>query len=197
MNKRLILGSSSAYRKRLLQKLRIPFEVYSPDIDESVRQGEQAETLVERLAIEKARTVAESYADALIIGSDQVCVIDGEILGKPGNRQNACHQLTRASGRRVTFLTGLCLLNSGTGKYQSAVVPYSVWFRDLSQKQIEAYVDLDLPFNCAGSFKSEGLGIALFSKMEGEDPSALIGLPLICLVTMLISEGVDLLSKQT
>lgn len=197
MNKRLILGSSSPYRKQLLQRLRIPFEVYSPDIDESVRQGEQAETLVGRLSLEKARAVAEIYADALIIGSDQVCVIDDEILSKPGDRQNACHQLTRASGQCVTFLTGLCLLNSATGEYQSAVVPYSVWFRDLSQKQIEAYVDLEMPFNCAGSFKSEGLGITLFSKMEGEDPSALIGLPLICLVTMLNSEGVDLLSEQT
>jgi MAF protein len=147
--------------------------------------------LVLRLAEAKARAVAREHPDALIIGSDQVACIDDQILGKPGDRARAVAQLERASGRCVVFQTGLCLLNAVTGRAQTLVEPFRVHFRPLTRGRIEAYLDREAPYNCAGSFKSEGLGIALFERLEGDDPSALIGLPLIRLVTLLESEGLD------
>jgi MAF protein len=147
--------------------------------------------LVLRLAEAKARAVAREHPDALIIGSDQVACIDDQILGKPGDRARAVAQLERASGRCVVFQTGLCLLNAVTGRAQTLVEPFRVHFRPLTRGRIEAYLDREAPYNCAGSFKSEGLGIALFERLEGDDPSALIGLPLIRLVTLLEVEGLD------
>jgi septum formation protein len=186
----LVLASTSPFRKQLLQKLGLEFVTDSPDIDESRLEGETAEQLVARLAEEKAKAVAERQPQSLIIGSDQVAVIDGEILGKPGSHDKAIAQLKAASGRRVTFLTALCLYNSDSGDSQVEVVPFGVVFRELSESQIENYLRAEQPYNCAGSFKSEALGIALFERLEGEDPNTLIGLPLIRLVRMLEAEGV-------
>ena len=186
----LVLASTSPFRRELLQKLQLAFTTDSPDIDESRHDGETPEQLVARLAEEKAMAVAARQPDSLIIGSDQVAIIDGQILGKPGNHDKAVAQLKTASGRRVTFLTGLCLYNSATGDSQVEVVPFGVVFRELSEAQIENYLQAEQPYNCAGSFKSEALGIALFERLEGEDPNTLIGLPLIRLVRMLEAEGV-------
>ncbi len=186
----LVLGSTSPFRREILQKLTLPFETASPDIDESRRPGESPENLVLRLSEGKARAVAPHFPKALIIGSDQVACIDDSILGKPGNRDNAIRQLEEASGRIVTFYTGLCLLNSESGSVQVACEPFRVHFRILSRDQIERYLDAETPFNCAGSFKSEGLGITLFERLEGDDPNTLIGLPLIRLVRFLESENV-------
>lgn len=186
----LILASSSPYRKELLHRLGLPFNAIPPQADETPLPGESPESLVARLAGAKAHAIALQHTDALIIGSDQVAVLDGETLGKPGNHDNAVKQLANASGKRVEFLTGLCLLNSATRRMQVDVIPFAVVFRVLSAAQIENYLRHEQPYNCAGSFKSEGLGIALFDKLEGEDPTALIGLPLISLVRMLEHEGV-------
>jgi len=186
----LVLASTSPFRKQLLEKLRLEFITDSPDIDESRIGDETPEQLVARLAEEKAKAVAERQPQSLIIGSDQVAVIDGEILGKPGTHDKAASQLKAASGRRVTFLTALCLYNSETGDSQVEVVPFGVVFRELSESQIENYLKAEQPYNCAGSFKSEAMGIALFERLEGEDPNTLIGLPLIRLVRMLEAEGV-------
>ncbi len=191
---RLILGSSSPFRKELLSRLGLIFDTESPDIDESQQSEETASQLVERLSIDKAKKIAETHKDALIIGSDQVAIIDELILGKPGTIENAQQQLKNASGKTVKFLTGLCLLNARTGRYQVDIVPYFVHFRDLTDSQIKAYVEKEQPLNCAGSFKSEALGVALFQKMSGEDPTALIGLPLIRLVSMLKQENVEVLT---
>ncbi len=187
----LILGSSSSYRKALLEKLGIPFECFSPDIDESRRPDESPVELVERLAIEKARETARAFPYALIIGSDQVAVLDGKIIAKPVNHSDAVTQLKEASGRKVHLYTGLCLYNADTGNMQHSVESYSVVFRNLNELQIERYLKKDQPYDCAGSLKSESLGIALLSKLEGEDPNSLIGLPLIRLVDMLLHEGID------
>ena len=187
----LVLASASPYRSALLGRLGLPFTTTVPQVDESPRPGEAPQALVLRLAEAKAREVSSGYPRGLIIGSDQVACIDGEILGKPGDRPRAIAQLERASGRCVVFHTGLCLLNAATGRAQTVVEPFRVHFRALSRARIEAYVDRELPYNCAGSFKSEGLGVVLFERLEGDDPSALIGLPLIRLVTLLESEGVD------
>lgn len=193
MTKKLILGSTSPFRKAILEKLQIPFETASPNIDETTLPGENPEQLVARLAEQKAKAVAQTYSDALIIGSDQVAVLDNEIMGKPGNHDNAVAQLSRASGKRVTFLTGLCLYNSESQHSQVEVVPFSVVFRQLSTSQIEHYLQHEQPYNCAGSFKSEGLGIALFDRLEGDDPNTLIGLPLIRLIRMLENEDFQVL----
>lgn len=187
---RLILASTSRYRRMLLEKLGLHFEAVSPDIDESPRPGESPQVLVLRLAEEKARAVATSYPDALIIGSDQVACLDDSILGKPGGRAAAIEQLERASGRTVLFQTGLCLLDARTGRSQTLVEPFRVHFRTLTRQQIEGYLDREQPFDCAGSFKSEGLGISLFQRLDGEDPNALVGLPLIRLVLLLESAGI-------
>lgn len=186
----LILGSTSPFRRELLNKLGIDFDVDSPDIDESTHPGEQPEEFVQRLALEKAKAVAARHENALVIGSDQVACIDNNILGKPGNKERAISQLTEVSGRWVTFYTGLCLFNSDTGGSQVICEPFHVHFRDLKHDQIERYVDAEQPYNCAGSFKSEGLGIALFEQLKGDDPNTLIGLPLIRLIAMLEQEGI-------
>ncbi|NOX42897.1 MAG: septum formation inhibitor Maf [Gammaproteobacteria bacterium] len=190
---RLILASSSVYRRELLLRLNIEFECQSPDIDESSQEGETPEQLVCRLSEAKARALENQHPNSLIIGSDQVATLDKHILTKPGNHKNALEQLTKASGRKVIFYTGLCLLNSETNNLQIDVITYSVTFRTLTQNQIEHYLKREQPYDCAGSFKSEGLGVALFEKMEGDDPNALIGLPLVRLTDMLAHEGVNVL----
>jgi len=190
---KLILASTSPYRKALLERLQVEFLCDSPDIDESPLEDESVEDMVVRLAKLKAEAVAGKYPDALIIGSDQSAVLEGEILTKSGNFENAVRQLQKASGKRIIFQTGLCLLNTQTGNIQTACVPYTVIFRQLTQEMIEHYLEKERPYNCAGSFKSEGLGIALFERFEGEDPNALIGLPLIRLIEMLGNEGFSVL----
>lgn len=189
---KLILASTSPFRRELLGKLGLPFETDSPEVDETRLDGESPEALVARLAEAKARAVAGRHPDGLIIGSDQVAVNGDAILGKPGTRERAIEQLRASSGKRVTFQTGLCLYDAGRDWAQVEVVPFSVVFRPLSDRQIESYVDKEQPLNCAGSFKSEGLGIALFERLEGDDPNALIGLPLIRLVRMLETAGIEL-----
>lgn len=192
----LILGSSSPFRAELLKKLQINFIQHSPDIDETQLEGESAPALVERLAQEKARLIAETYPQALIIGSDQVAVADGNILGKPGNHQTAIQQLMMASGKSVTFYTGLALYNAENQTMQHIVEPFTVHFRELTEKQIEYYLNQEKPYQCAGSFKSEGFGISLLSRLEGDDPNSLIGLPLIKLIELLSNEGVDILQPN-
>jgi len=190
---KLILGSSSPFRRELLDRLGLDYECDSPEIDESRLEGETAEAMVLRLAEAKARAVAKRHPDALIIGSDQVAVLGEQILGKPGTHDKAIEQLRAASGQRVIFQTGLCLYDSRSNTAQLDRVPFAVQFRHLSDEQIEHYLQRERPYNCAGSFKSEGLGIALFERMQGEDPNALIGLPLIQLVSMLETAGVQVL----
>lgn len=188
----LLLASSSPFRRQLLDKLGLDFIHQSPDIDESRLEGESPVELVMRLAREKAGVLADSHPDTLIIGSDQVAVIGDQVLGKPGTREKAIEQLSAASGQRVTFLTGLCLLNTASGRTQVACDPFHVQFRTLRPAQIERYVDAEQPLNCAGSFKSEGLGIVLFKALEGRDPNTLVGLPLILLTEFLAAEGISL-----
>ena len=191
---KIILASTSPYRRELLGRLGIEFSVCSPDVDETRLPGESPLELVRRLSEAKARAgAAQQTGDVLVIGSDQVAVIDDQVLGKPGTAERACEQLARLSGQRVTFLTGLCLYNSAQRRAQVEVIPFTVVFRHLTARQIEDYVQREQPLNCAGSFKSEGLGVALFEAMEGDDPTALIGLPLIRLVSMLEAEGVAVL----
>lgn len=190
---KLVLASTSPYRKALLDRLQVDYLSDSPDIDESPLTGESVENMVVRLAHLKAEAVAGDHRDALIIGSDQSAELDGRPLSKPGNYDNALKQLQNASGKRIVFQTGLCLLNTRSGNTQSACVPYTVVFKTLTQRMIEHYLQKEQPYNCAGSFKSEGLGIALFEKFEGEDPNALIGLPLIKLIEMLGNEGFSVL----
>ncbi|MBY6197506.1 Maf family protein [Vibrio hangzhouensis] len=187
---RLILASTSPYRAELLAKLGLEFEALAPDVDESVEENESATQLVSRLALEKAKALSDQN-NALIIGSDQVCVIDGQIIGKPLNRVNAIEQLLNQSGKTIRFYTGLAVYNTTTGQSDIVVDTFDVTFRDLTKAQIERYVDLEQPFYCAGSFKSEGLGITLFSKLEGKDPNTLVGLPLIDLVTLLGKHGLS------
>lgn len=191
--RQLVLASTSPYRRSLLERLGLPFEVSAPDIDEAPHGNESAEQLVSRLAETKARAVARNHPRALIIGSDQVAVLEGEILGKPGNHQSAMEQLNKASGKRVEFVTGLCLYDALSHRSHCSVVPYSVVFRKLSAADIEHYLVREKPYDCAGSFKSESLGIALFERLEGNDPNALIGLPLIELCRLLREHGVDVL----
>ena len=193
---KLILASTSPYRKALLERLQVDFVCDSPDIDESPLAGESVQDMVVRLAKFKAEAVAGKYPDALIIGSDQCAVLDGEILTKSGDFENAVKQLQKASGKRIVFQTGLCLLNTQSGNAQTVCVPYTVVFKPLIQKMIEHYLKKEQPYNCAGSFKSEGLGIALFEKFEGEDPNALIGLPMIKLIEMLENEGFSVLGAS-
>ncbi|MGD8925853.1 MAG: nucleoside triphosphate pyrophosphatase [Thioalkalispiraceae bacterium] len=186
---KLILASTSPFRKAILEKLDIAFETMSPDVDESVLVDEIPEQMVARLAEAKAKSVGKQISKALVIGSDQVALVDGQILGKPGTHENAVKQLRRASGKRISFLTGLCVYNTESKRTQLEVIPFNVIFRQLTDKQIENYLRKEQPYNCAGSFKSEGLGIALFERLEGDDPNTLIGLPLIRLIRMLESEG--------
>ncbi|WP_312996124.1 nucleoside triphosphate pyrophosphatase [Leclercia sp.] len=184
----LILASTSPYRRVLLEKLGLPFECAAPNVDESPQPGESPRHLVVRLAQEKAKSLAARFPDHLIIGSDQVCVLDGTITGKPHTEENARQQLLKARGNIVTFYTGLALYNSSTGHLQTECEPFDVHFRHLSEQEIDDYVRKERPLNCAGSFKSEGLGIALFDKLDGRDPNTLVGLPLIALCQMLRRE---------
>lgn len=190
---KIVLGSTSPFRKALLERLCIDFTCDAPDIDETPLDNETVEQMVVRLAIAKARAIAGSHSNALIIGSDQSAILQGEKLSKPGNFENAFRQLSRASGQKITFQTGLCLLNTKSGNIQSACIPYTVVFKELTAAMIENYLHKEEPYNCAGSFKSEGLGIALFERFEGDDPNALIGLPLIQLVNFLNNEGFSIL----
>ena len=192
-NKPLILASSSIYRQQLLQRLRLPFTAVSPDIDETPRPTEHAADTALRLAEQKARALAGRFPDALIIGSDQVAILNGEAISKPGNHANAVQQLTAASGRSVYFHTALCLLNSGNAEVQTKIASNEVKFRRLTAEQIERYLRAEKPYDCAGSAKCEGLGIALIESIRGDDPNALIGLPLIELTTMLMRAGVSVL----
>ncbi|MDR9750452.1 nucleoside triphosphate pyrophosphatase [Pseudomonas sp. SZMC_28357] len=187
----LLLASSSVYRRELLARLRLPFICASPDIDESHHQGESAVELVKRLAEQKARALAERHPDHLIIGSDQVAVLGERIIGKPHTFEKAREQLLAASGASVTFLTGLALLNSQTDTCQVDCVPFTVHMRPLDAATIERYLRAEQPYDCAGSFKAEGLGVTLFQRTEGPDATSLVGLPLIRLVDMLLIEGIQ------
>jgi septum formation protein len=189
----ITLASTSPYRKALLQKLNLTFECASPNVDESSLPNESASDIAERLAIKKAQSVGIS-SSGYIIGSDQVACVGDTILGKPGNHQNAFQQLSHCSEQTVMFYTGLCLLNTTTNTYKSHIEPFQVKFKKLSTEQIEHYLDIEQPYNCAGSFKSEGLGILLFDTMNGRDPNALVGLPLIALNELFAQFGIDLLS---
>lgn len=196
---KIILASSSIYRREILNKLGIDYESVSPDVDESPLENETPTELVARLALNKAKAVASALhkteeAPLLIIGSDQIAVLDKQIITKPHTHANACQQLRTASNREVTFLTSLCLYNTSTQQHQLVVVPYEVAFLPLTNKQIESYLKKEQPYHCAGSFKSEGLGITLFKHIRGDDPNTLIGLPLIELVNMLRKEGIEPLS---
>ncbi|TWX73946.1 Maf family protein [Colwellia sp. C1TZA3] len=194
--KKLVLGSTSPFRKEILSKLNIPFVCAKPDIDESPFDNESPVELVERLAIEKAKAVAGEFPDALIIGSDQVAMCDGEILGKPHNFENAVKQLEKFSNKTVVFYTGLCVYDSGLDYTTALIEPFLVHFNELSLSDIENYLHAEQPYNCAGSFKSEGLGICLFKKLEGDDPNTLIGLPLIKLIELLKQHDIDVLAEQ-
>ncbi|HDT6508022.1 TPA: septum formation inhibitor Maf [Klebsiella aerogenes] len=185
----LLLASTSPWRRMLLEKLSLPFECAAPEVDETPLPGESARQLVVRLAQAKAQALASRFPQHLIIGSDQVCVLDGEITGKPHTEENAHRQLRQASGTIVTFYTGLALYNSANGHLQTECEPFDVHFRHLSDQEIEAYIRKENPLQCAGSFKSEGLGITLFERLEGRDPNSLVGLPLIALCQMLRREG--------
>lgn len=188
-SRRLILASTSPFRKELLARLGVSFETAAPDVDETRRENESATALVRRLSEAKARAIGASQP-GLIIGSDQVATLGETVLGKPGSHERAMEQLHQLSGNAVTFQTGLCLLDSENDTQQLDVVPFTVHFRKLDEAQIDRYLRHDQPYNCAGSFKSEGLGITLFERMEGDDPSALIGLPLIRLTAMLENAGI-------
>lgn len=187
---KLLLASSSRYRKELLQRLRIPFDCASPDIDETPLTGEDASAYVVRLAKQKAAALASRWPEHWIIGSDQTCVLNGRICGKPGTAEKAQAQLLQASGQRVTFLTGLCL-RSPTGEEFSLCEPFHVQFRELSATLVERYIALEQPLDCAGSFKVEGLGITLFSALEGRDSNSLIGLPMIGLTDLMLQAGLQ------
>lgn len=187
----VVLASSSASRRTLLEKLYLPFSCASPQVDETPRPGEDAQQLVLRLAKAKARSVATDFAEHLIVAADQVCVIGGVIMGKPLTEENALNQLRAAQGKIATFYTGLALYNSATHKLQTDCEPFMVHFRPLSETAIRNYVRLEQPLHCAGSFKSEGLGISLFERLHGRDPNSLVGLPLISLCAMLRREGCD------
>ena len=186
----LILASSSIYRRKLLARLDLPFSVKAPQVDETAYPGETALALTERLALAKAQTIAAQHANSLVIGSDQVAVFEQHILGKPGVHAKAVEQLRTISGKAVTFYTGLCLYDSASGRHYKQVVTCQVCFRVLSDELIERYLQKEKPYQCAGSFKSERLGIALLSRLDSEDPNALIGLPLIKLVGMLAQENI-------
>lgn len=190
---KLILASSSIYRRELLEKLQIPFEVESPEVDETPLPGETPAMTALRLAQAKARKVGSHHPDALVIGCDQVATLDGLQLGKPLTHDNAVKQLRMMRGRTVNFHSAMCLYNAASDRMQAADVLYEVRFRQLTDEQIENYLRKEEPYHCAGSAKSEGLGIALIESMRGDDPNALIGLPLITLVTMLQNEGVNVI----
>jgi len=188
---RLVLASSSRYRRQLLDRLEIPYQWAAPEIDESRREGEEAVTLAHRLALSKAQAISADYPDHLIIGSDQLALFGGDILGKPGDFDTACANLRRFSGQQVSFMTGLALIDTRTGCHRVVHDTYHVWFRKLSNEEIEDYVSRDRPYDSSGSFRMEGLGIALFERFEGDDPNTLIGLPLIKLCELLREAGLN------
>jgi septum formation protein len=192
-NRALILASSSIYRRELLSRLCIPFTTESPEVDETPLPQEAPERTALRLAEHKARKIGQQHENALIIGCDQVAVIDGMQLGKPLVHDMAVKQLRMMRGRSVIFHSAMCLYNSHSRKLQSTIVPYEVKFRELDDAEIERYLLKEQPYHCAGSAKSEGLGIALIEYMRGDDPNALIGLPLIALIDMLKNEGVNVI----
>jgi septum formation protein len=193
-NMKLVLASTSRYRRELLSRLHLPFEIFSPDVDETPLPAEMPSTTALRLSVLKAQAAAATHPDALIIGSDQVLMLDDEQLGKPGNFDNAFAQLKKMQGKCMVFHTALTLFNSRTGRLQTRDVPTEVHIRPLSDVQIEAYLKKETPYDCAGSAKSESLGIALMERMDSRDPTALIGLPLMALTEMLNNEGVDVLT---
>ena len=188
----LVLASTSRYRRELLSRLRLQFTTFSPDVDEAPAPGETPAQTALRLAADKARAAVSAFPEALIIGSDQVAELDGVRLDKPGNRERAQAQLHHASGREVVFHTAVALLRASTGETRSAMVPTAVRFRSITAHQIDTYLDLEQPYDCAGSAKSEGLGITLLERIAGDDPTALIGLPLIALTSLLAQFGVHL-----
>lgn len=188
---KIILASSSPFHRQLLDRLQLAYESHAPDIDETINPGEDACAYVCRLAESKARHVAQNHPDAIVIGSDQCALLEAKILGKPGSHENALRQLREAQGKTVVFHTGVCVLNLSTGFCAVEDVPFEVDFRVLSDRQLEHYLQVEQPYQCAGSFKAEGYGSCLFSKMRGDDPSALIGLPLLRLIAMLESAGVE------
>jgi septum formation protein len=189
----IVLASTSAFRRELLARLGLPFEIANPNVDETALNGETPEATALRLSEVKARAVVAQYPGALIIGSDQVACLDAQVFGKPGSHENAVKQLQAMRGRSVNFITGLCLLNAKTGKAHLRNVPTLVTFRDLSDDEIENYLRREQPYNCAGSAKSEGLGIAVIAKMAGDDPNALIGMPLIALCDLLKNENINVI----
>ena len=193
MLQKLVLASTSPYRRELLNRLGLPFDVANPRADESPLPDEAPENLAMRLSEVKARAVAQAYPDALIIGSDQVATVDGKIYGKPGTHERAVAQLRELSGKTVNFFTGLCLFDAKNGKTEVRGIPTLVKFRELSDTEIENYLKREPAYDCAGSAKSEGLGIALLASMQGDDPNALVGLPLIALCDMLRNKGVQVL----
>ncbi len=193
---RLVLASTSPYRRELLARLGVPFEVAAPDVDETPLPGESPDQTAQRLSVLKARAVAARFPDALIIGSDQVALLEGVQLGKPGSHAKAVAQLRAMRGKTLEFHTALTLLNAGTGSVQTANVPVRLVMRHYSDAQIEAYLRKDQPYNCCGSARSESLGIALIARYETEDPNALVGLPLIKLTEMLANEGLDVLTRR-
>ncbi|MEW5863241.1 MAG: nucleoside triphosphate pyrophosphatase [Pseudomonadota bacterium] len=191
--RRLVLASTSPYRAALLRRLGLPFEQAVPGVEEAARPGESPSATATRLAILKARAVAARLADALVIGSDQVASCEGTVLEKPGDRENARRQLAFLSGKTASFDTAVALLDSASGFVRSRVVPCRVTFRTLTPKQIEAYLEREQPYDCAGSAKSEGLGIALIARIETDDPTALVGLPLVTLTDLLAQAGMPVL----
>ena len=192
-SKRLVLASTSRYRKALLERLGLPFAVAAPDVDEAPLAGERPADTALRLSVLKAKSLHDKFAHALVIGSDQVAALGNERLDKPGSHENAVRQLRRVSGKAVDFHTAVTLLDTSTAKQQSKVVPCRVTFRRLDDARIEAYLRREQPYDCAGSAKAEGLGIALIARMETDDPTSLIGLPLIALTGMLEQAGLPVL----
>ena len=187
----IVLASTSRYRRELLTRLGVEFEVAAPGVDEAALPGEAPRATALRLALAKARAVAAARQDGLVIGSDQVAECDGEAVGKPGTHERACAQLARLSGRTVVFHTGVALVDAATGRARVECVDVASTYRTLSAAEIEHYLRREAPYDCAGSVRSEGLGIALFERIESDDPSALVGLPLIAVARMLREEGVD------
>jgi len=195
-NRKLILGSTSAYRRDLLNRLCIPFSVESPHVDETALPGEHPAELARRLALAKAQAVAQRFPDCVVIGSDQVADLEGHALGKPGNHERATSQLRQMRGKTVIFQTALAVVCLDSGFCQQDLAPVKVIFRDLDDTEIENYLRQEQPYDCAGSAKSEGLGIALLDAIESDDPTALVGLPLIRTSRMLRAAGIQLLTPQ-
>jgi len=191
----LVLASTSRYRRELLSRLRLPFATFAPEVDETPLPHEPPDHTARRLAIAKAAAAVPAFPEGVIIGSDQVAELESERLGKPGSREHARVQLLSASGREIVFHTAVAVTQAATGQTLSAVVPTTVQFRRIDASQIDAYLDIEQPFDCAGSAKSEGFGIALLERITGDDPTALIGLPLITLTSLLSRFGIDVLAN--